>query len=299
MNVVIALLFLKYRKFAVLVFATICFSCRAYAIDVGPGAYVPAPAGTNIALLYLGSGESTRYEPRHGDAVTDGVKLKNDFSLLRLFHMFDVGDLRSQIQLGVPYVSSDVTFGGNHVGDASGFADPFVAYTVWPINDAANKRYLGVSGYLYLPVGGYDFKDSVNPGANRYVTALQLGYSETWGSWRVDVNSDVTWYDDNDEYTASKKTFKQDETYNIQPWVSYTFANKVTTSVGLSKSWGGRSTIDGIDSGRATDSLRARFAASYWIKKNLQVAAEVGRDLEVEGGYRFDYTGYVRLGYVF
>ncbi|MNY48096.1 hypothetical protein D3C86_1834030 [compost metagenome] len=85
----------------------------------------------------------------------------------------------------------------------------------------------------------------------------------------------------------------------MQPWLSYTFQSKVTTSLGLTKTWGGNSELGGVDTGRRTDSLRARAGIGYWVRPDTQLYAEFARDLEVDGGYKFDGTGFLRLAHLF
>lgn len=250
-------------------------------------------------MFYLGGGQASEYHPEEGPDITHDTKLKTESALLRLFYMLDVSETRVQLQVAVPYGSQDLKLNGRKIGDESGFADPFVAVTAWPINDPKNKRYLGVSGYLFLPLGAYESDHALNMGTNRYATAGQIGYSETWGAWRLDVNADVTLYGDNEKSTVNRRSLEQDPTYVLQPWFSYTFQNKVTTSLGFTKTWGGNSELEGIDTGRRTDSLRARAGIGYWVRPDTQLYAEFARDLEVDGGYKFDGTGFLRLTHVF
>lgn len=275
------------------------YMASVHAIDVSPGAYIPAPAGKSIGMLYLGGGSADSYTPRKGPSLDNDTRLKTQSALLRLFYMDDIANTRVQYQLAVPYGRQDLKLNGRDIGDTTGYADPFVAVTAWPINDPANKEYLGVSSYLYMPLGKFDHDSSLNMGSNRYVVAFQAGHSKAWGSWRLDTNVDVSFYTDNDESGVAKGRLEQDPTFVLQPWLSYTFANRLTTSVGFTKAWGGRSELEGIDTNRATDSLRGRVGMGYWVTPKAQVYAEMARDLEVEGGYKFDYTGFLRLTYVY
>jgi hypothetical protein len=213
--------------------------------------------------------------------------------------MLDIGETRVQLQLGLPFGSQKLKLNGNHVGDDSGLADPFLAVTAWPLNDNVNKRYLGITGYVFFPEGHYDHNNSVNMGNNRYATAVQAGYAQAFGAWRAELTADVTRYGDNTGATPVNHTLSQDPTYTLQPWLSYTFANKVTASVGMTRTWGGHSTLDNIATGKRSDSTRARVGLGYWILPKLQLYSELTRDLQVEGGFKFDYSGFVRIGYFF
>jgi hypothetical protein len=270
-----------------------------HAVDASPGAYVPIPSGSNVAMLYLGGGKAGEYQPGHGHAISKGTELKTRTGLVRLFHMFEVSGHRVQLQFGLPFGSQDLKFKGAKVGHESGLSDPYMAVTAWPIDDPAHQRYLAVTGFVLFPTGSYDKNHPMNMGNNRYAQAIQVGYAQTWGSWRLELNQDVTWYGDNDRSNAANRKLKQDPTFNFQPWLSYTFANKVTTSFGVARTWGGESTLDGISTDRRTDYLRVRAGVGYWLKKNVQVYSELNRDVEVHGGYKFDYTGFVRVAYLF
>lgn len=271
----------------------------ALAIDVSPGAYVPAPAGSKVAMLYLGGGRADANNPRRGKSIKHDTKLETQSALLRLFYLDDIADMRVQYQVAIPYGSQDLKLNGNNVGETKGLADPFVGVTVWPLNDPQNRRYLGLTGYLYLPLGRYHHNASLNMGTNRYAAAFQAGYAESWGAWRLDVNADVSFYSDNNDTGPQKRKTEQDPTYVLQPWLSYTFPNKLTTSVGVTRTWGGRSELDGVDTNRATDSTRVRAGVGYWVAPKTQLYLEMARDVEVNGGYKFDHTGFVRLTQLF
>lgn len=271
----------------------------AWAVDVSPGAYLPAPADSSIAMLYLGGGRATEYHPEKGATISHDTQLDTRTGLVRLFHMLDLGDTRVQLQIGLPFGSQKLKVNGNHIGNDAGLADPFLALTAWPLNDSVNKRYLGITGYVFFPQGHFDHDQNVNMGNNRYSTAVQAGFVQSFGAWRAELTGDVSWYGDNVGSTLANRTLQQDPTYTLQPWLSYTFANKITTSVGLTRTWGGHSTLDDIDTGRRTDSTRVRAGLGYWVRANLQLYSELTRDLQVDGGYKFDYSGFVRIGYFF
>ena len=285
--------------FAVSICALSVYSGCANAVDASPGAYIPMPAGSNLAMLYLGGGKAGEFQPVHGKAISKDTELKTHTGLIRLFHMFEVAGHRVQLQFGLPFGSQDLKLSGKKIGHESGISDPYLAVTAWPIDDPVHQRYLAVTGYTLFPGGSYDNNRSLNMGNNRYAHAIQVGYAQAWGAWRLELNQDVTWYGDNDRYGAANRKLKQDPSYNFQPWLSYTFANKVTTSFGIARTWGGESSVEGTPTGRRTDYWRARAGVGYWLKKNVQVYTELNRDIEVEGGYKFDYTGFVRVAVLF
>ncbi|GAB1616973.1 transporter [Pseudomonas sp. NGC7] len=276
-------------------------SGSAFAADVSIGTYVPMPVGANLALLYLGGGEAKEYVPEHGSKIDSGTQLKLRTGLIRLFHVLDVAGAPVQLQLGLPFGRQELKVNHRKIGSDSGLADPFVGITFWPVNNPEKKEYFGITGQVVLPLGSYDHDKSVNMGGNRYQGILQAGYSRTVGAWQYDLVGDVTVYTDNDESGHYKSRLEQSPSYTLQPWIGYNFGDKNRTkiSVGLTKYFNGESQLDGVDTGRRTDSLRGRFGISTWLSPKFQVYTEVTRDIEVKGGYSFDYSGFIRLGYAF
>lgn len=269
------------------------------AADVSIGTYVPMPTGSNLALLYLGGGKATEYIPSHGSAVNNGTELKLQTGLVRLFHVLDVQGEPVQLQLGLPFGKQELKVNNVNLGSDSGLADPFVGVTFWPLNNPSKREFLGITAQVVLPLGSYDHNKTVNMGGNRYQGILQAGYSRSFGPWQYDLTGDVTVYSDNDESGVQKNTLHQEPSYTLQPWIGYTFQNKTKVSVGATKYFNGESQINGIDTGRRTDSLRGRLGVSTWVTPKLQVYTELTRDIETRGGYKFDYSGFVRLGYAF
>ncbi|MFJ3525343.1 transporter [Pseudomonas sp. NPDC090203] len=271
----------------------------AYAVDAAPGAYLPMPVGSDLVMFFAGGGKADEFQPVHGKALKKGTELTTRTGLVRYFHMFEVAKHKVQLQFGLPFGRQDLKLNGKTIGHESGISDGFAAVNYWLIDDPALKRYLSVTGYIAIPTGSYKNNHSLNMGNNRYANALVVAYAQSFGKWRVEFDQDVTWYGDNDEYGPDKRKLKQDPTYNFQHWLSYTFDNRVTTSLGVARTWGGESSVEGVDTGRRTDYLRARAGVGYWMTKNVQLYTELNRDIEVRGGYKFDYTGFVRLAVLF
>jgi Putative MetA-pathway of phenol degradation len=276
-----------------------CCPTTLFAADVSIGTYTPLPPGTNLALLYFGAGEANEYVPNHGSKLDSGTQLKLRTGLVRLFHVLDVNGAPVQLQLGLPFGKQELKVNHRKIGSDSGLADPFIGVTFWPVNNPEKREYFGITGQVVLPLGSYDHEKAVNMGSNRYQGVLQAGYSRSFGPWQYDLVGDVTVYSDNNESGMYKSRYEQSPSYTLQPWIGYSFANKTKVSVGLTKYFNGESRLDGVDTGRRTDSLRARLGVSTWITPKFQVYTELTRDIEVEGGYAFDYSGFIRLGYAF
>ncbi|MEB1611122.1 transporter [Xanthomonas campestris pv. campestris] len=271
----------------------------AMAENVSLGSYIPAPPGTHLGLLYAANGRATTYVPGSGPSIRDGTELSTTSGIARYLYFLDAGGTRVQLQAGLPFMSQEVELGGARVGVDSGFMDPFVGVSVWPVNDTTKGEYLGITAIAYVPLGSYHHDSAVNVAANRYHGVLQAGYSRVLGRWQFDLVGDVTVYGDNDDSGPERATLSQENRYSLQPWMGYRFTEKLTGSVGAINAWGGRIHVDGVDTDRRTRSLRGRLGLAYWVAPRFQVYAELTRDISVESGYKFDHSGFIRLGYIF
>ncbi len=279
--------------------AVLMYTGACPAETVSSGTYIPAPDGINVLMLYLMDGKASSFAPSHGSTISGGTDYRSTSGMIRHLSFFDIAGVRSELHLGLPFGEQDVKIGGVDLGRQSGVYDPFIGFSFWPVNDTLNKRYFGLTSLLYVPLGSYRYDASVNMGGNRYVGVFQAGYTQVFTDWQVDVIGDTTIYGDNDESGLEKGRLEQDDSYSLQTWLTYKFTNKASLSVGGTKNWGGESFIDGSSTERRTDSLRGRLGFTYWASPKFQVYTEMTRDIEVRGGYKFNYSGFLRLAFAY
>ncbi|MEN5139487.1 transporter [Pseudomonas juntendi] len=270
--------------------ASLCFmllSEGASAIDIDAGDYTAAPAGTNVGLLYMQHSESKKLYSDGHDVSGDG-RLRTDVGILRAIHFMDVKGYIIDPQILLPFGNLKATGDyGSTLGANAGVGDPILAATVWTSNDPVNRRYFGITPFIYVPVGSYDHNEALNMGENRWRYALQAGYIHGLGSkFTVDLAADVTAYGANDEYGPQKLKMEQDPTYQVQAFGRYHVSPALDLRVGIAHSWIGAVDVDGNQAtGQATET---KFTAGvgYQLDPRLHLMALYGRDINVSDGFK-------------
>lgn len=268
----------------------------AHAIDVDAGDYVPAPAGTNLALLYLQHARSDRMMS-NGATAPGNNGLGTDIGILRLVHFMEIGGLIVDPQILLPFgrVSGRDDLAGA-LGRTNGLGDPILAATVWVQNDPLNKVYTGITPYVYVPTGSYDAQRPLNMGEHRWRYNLQAAHVRPLGGpWTLDVIGDVTWYGKNDKFGAAERTMKQKPLYQGQAWLRYALSPTADLRASVSRTFGGATRVDGLGQNDRKATTKFSVGGSMFIGPKTQVIALWGRDTEVQNGFREESRINIRL----
>lgn len=194
----------------------------------------------------------------------------------------------------------DARLGGTSLDDAAGPADVILASVFWLVKDAAERRYLGVTPYIWLPVGRYTEGKSLNVGENRWKGSAQVGLDQGFGdNWAITTVADVTWYGENSDAGAGGQTLKQNPSYQLQAWLRYDTTPQSSLAAGISQTLGGKQRLEGIETGLATETTQVRFAYSQFLTATFQIQGMVTTDLRTRGGFDEDYGAQIRLLKVF
>lgn len=263
-------------------------------LDVEAGDYVALPPGTTLFAQYF------FFAQRDGVTLTDGTKLDanldSTIGATRFVHYMDIGGFTVDPQIIIPYGTLTdgelgVVPGGLPLDDSKGFADPVIGATTWLINDP-DKDYgtwLGITPWLWVPIGKYDEGQAVNLGENRWKAELQLGYEQGLGNgFQFSFHAGVQWFEDNDDYAnelGQSGTLSQDESYQVQTFLTYNFSPATKVSVGYSQLWGGEQKIDGVDNGFSTEWKEFRLSAFHFVSPTIQLQAGLTREFDQEGGF--------------
>ena len=175
----------------------------AAAQDLEPGTYVNAPVGANALVLGVGrtrgevvfdptlpvEGRSGAHQRHHGRVRAGPL---------------DIADRSARLELFAPYTwgSAEGLFLGEFTRiTRAGLADPRIrfAYNLYraPALEArefASYRQdtiVGVSLQVVVPLGQYDDTKRINLGSNRWAFRPEIGLSQAWGPWRIDLHASV------------------------------------------------------------------------------------------------------------
>nr|WP_272904352.1 transporter [Xanthobacter agilis] len=273
----------------------------AHAIDINSADYVPAPAGANLLLFYSQYATRSEYVSTSGATISQNTGLDSYVDILRYVHYFDVAGFRVAAQTLVPVGTLyNGRLGGTDLDSASGFGDPIFSGVLWLINNKESESYFAVAPYLYAPLGQYDSNQALNVGENRWKLDLQTAWYQGFGNGvALQIAGDVIWYGSNSDAGGGNATLTQDNTYQLQVWLSYAFAPTWSAAVGYSGFWGGTEYLSGVATGNATERDQLRFELSKFITPTFQVLGLVQRDFNTSGGFPEDFRGTLRLLQVF
>lgn len=260
------------------------FSCNAFALaeTVHPRDYIPAPAGANLSVTYLDHRGADDY-------FVDDKKVSSDADfqatalIQRFIHYTELFGMPADPQIVVPIVDLDVGLAGE---SDKGIGDTMIGSTFWPVSDAENRQWFGISPFIYLPTGDYDEQKSVNVGTNRWSYLLQAGYVKgLTESLYLDLVGEVEFYGDNDRYLGSSR-LEKDQSYRFNATLSYDFSPTNYIWTRYVKQIGGEEKVDGITSaGTDVDTDTLSVGYTHWVSPELQLQAEYTQDVEVENGF--------------
>jgi hypothetical protein len=259
----------------------VAMPAHAQAIDAGD--YVPAPPGTNLALLYLQYSHSGALYSK-GDKIDDKAELDTEIGIARYVGFTKVAGMTLDYQVLQPY--GRVSGGGSTaaLGTSTGFADTILVSTLWVHNDPASKSYLGITPYVYLPTGAYDRSKALNLGEHRWKGSLQAVYSQGIGDHFVaELAGDAMIYGKNDANLGGALTQKAQ--YRVQGFARYLINPKNELNVRLMYVTGGETRIGGIDQDNVTKTLSALGTWRHSLSPKWQVMAQAGADLSVYNGF--------------
>ncbi|UQG59244.1 transporter [Marinobacter sp. M3C] len=269
------------------VLATLLLSSgSALAIDVDAGDYTALPPGTNLAMgYYQFATRDALYS--NGDKQQIDAGLDSQIGILRGVHFTDIGGYTVDPQFLLPIGKLEGKDDTSTLGDASGIGDLTLAATVWLVNKPESNTYFGITPFVYVPVGSYDRKDSLNLGENRWRYALQAGYiTGLTPNISLDLVGDVTFYGENDELGAAKATLKQDPSYQLQGFLRYHMSPQWDLRTGISHTFGGETELNGVNQDDKLATTKMTIGTAWFITPALQLLANYGRDLSVENGFK-------------
>lgn len=261
-------------------------SGSALAIDVDAGDYTALPPGTNLAMgYYQFATRDALYS--NGDKQKINAGLDSQIGILRGVHFTDIGGYTVDPQFLLPIGTLEGKDDTSTLGDASGIGDLILAATVWLVNKPESNTYFGITPFVYVPVGRYDRKDSLNLGENRWRYALQAGYiTGLTPNISLDLVGDVTFYGENDEVGAAKATLKQDPSYQLQGFLRYHMSPQWDLRTGISHTFGGETELNGVNQDNKLATTKMTIGTAWFVTPGLQLMANYGRDISVENGFK-------------
>ncbi len=258
----------------------------AQALDVEAGDYTALPAGTTLGLLYYQHAER-RSLYSDGRKVPIDAGLDSDVGILRGIHYMKLGDYIIDPQFVLPFGHLRAKDDTKSLGSDSGTGDLTLAATIWLLNDPANRRYFGITPFLYVPIGSYENDRAVNLSENRWKFTLQAGFiTGLTDNLTLDLAADVTYFGKNDDFGPAGATQKQSELYQGQALLRYNFTERFDVRASVSRLWGGESEVNDAELDDKPGTQKFTVGTSYFVTPTTQLMLNYGRDTSVDNGFK-------------
>ncbi len=253
-------------------FLTLAFSVAALvsplqlldAQDLAPRAYVITPTRANAAVFsYTFNNGSILFD---GAVPITGATARIGLPTFSYYHSFNFFGRSANITAILPYAVGHfrgTVLGAETYAYRSGLLDSVYRISVNLKGGPAlspqefvkwrQKRLLGVSLRGVAPTGQYDPTKLINWGSNRWAFKPELGYSERWGHWIVDVYGGVWLFTKNPEffsrnaYYPGTRAQTQKPIGAIEAHLSYDVKPRLWVSLDGNFWYGGRTSLNGIE----------------------------------------------------
>jgi len=258
---------------------------QAEATVFDPGDYVPAPPGTTVFLVY-GQHADAKGLYNNGQEVDPNAELSSDVLLLRYVKYVEIAGMTVDFQVVQPYVALQGKGSSAPLGKTSGLGDTFFVTTWWVHNNPSKRSYLGVTGYLWIPVVEYDRSKALNPGDNRFKGTIQLVYVKGLSEkFYLEGSLDAQFFGRNNQYIGSN-TLTQKPLYQALGFVRYIPDPKNEINIRLSYATGGRTTVAGLQSNDRQENSAFLVGYRHNFTPTLQLILQAGRDIDTHSGFR-------------
>lgn len=262
-------------------------SAASHAIDIDAGDYTALPAGTTVGVLYAQHAERKSLYA-NDQRVPGDMGLDSDIGILRVIHFMKISGYTVDPQFLLPFgqlkARGDL---GPVLGKRSGTADLILAATVWLQEDATNRRYFGITPFVFAPTGTYDAARPMNLGENRWKYALQAAYVHGVGDkLTFDVAADITAYGRNDKANPAGDNLTQKPTVQLQGFVRYAMSPAWDLRAGLSHTRTGETKLAGVANGDDAQITKMQLGSAVFVGPKTQLLATWGRDLKVDNGFK-------------
>jgi len=269
----------------------------AFAQELIPAAYVPAPVGINLVSLAVANNRGEiSFDPSGPIDDASGEILISTLSYGRTLGLFGRA---ASVTVVMPYVVGNLE--GRYLGEPadarrSGTADAvarlginlYGAPAMSPEEFATNrmKTLLGASVTISAPTGQYDPNRLINIGTNRWSVKTQLAVVRAVGKWSFDGYAGVTLFSTNTDFAGGVDR-EQDPIYSSQFHVRYLFRSDLWGAADANFWYGGRTTVDGVQSDDLQANSRVGLTLLWRVapKHSLRFAVSRGALTRVGGDF--------------
>lgn len=255
-----------------------------------PRDWIAAPQGTVAGLLYynLTSGK---------DIYTDGSKtadaeLDASSGMFRAVSYFGIGDYTADVNILIPFGNMELSAGGAET-TASGVGDPGIVGTFWLVDDPAEKRYVAVAQYLFVPIGEYQNAGALTLGNNRWQGKTAVNFTQGFEAFPnhdiyIEAGLGVDYYGENDDYGVNSDNMSQDPVYTVDSHISYDLTSDWWVALDYCGVWGGAKSWADLNDKEEQNTQSVGASASLMLTPSTNVLLQYSKDVYIENGVRSD-----------
>jgi hypothetical protein len=300
------------KKLLVSAFLSVCLATphMAWALTHARDT-VPLHPGTDLILFYYFNVSANKlYSDGNKVGPSDDYNKSVNMGAFRYGHYFSAGNslygdgpFVIMPQIIVPF--ANINLSGNYEAhnngkefSTTGFGDPWLLSTFWPVNDPKHRFWVAFSPWLSIPLGQYDRNRPVSVGHNRWIikpeTAITKGFGE---KTLLELVLYYEIYGDNDKFLGSNKK-EQDGLFGTDVHLSYDLTKQFVVSLDYYFTNGGETRINGVSQRDKQENHGLGISLFYMIGTNNQIMLSYRDDFSVKSGAG-DNTFAVRWAYVF
>jgi len=295
---------------------------HAGSINANTATYAGDVSGLNFPAGTVAVSNYSAY--RHGDTYYDSEGVADRSANLDVITnvtridwvVATIYDMPFVLSAALPYGHLDhAELGGQDQSTQSSFFSPNVFVTLGVIVDPKNERTLGISNYLFFPVGDYDSTKAVNVATpDQTVIVPQFLYEEGLGKFSpalknfwIDIFGGAAFHSDGDNpVTIGGVGFdrtEQHDSYDINVYLRYNWNPLTFVAIGIEKSWGGEQIAKGGalgaligDTSLGKDEyVKGHLQFGFPLSETFQISADLTHDFQREGGFKEDFTAEIRM----
>jgi len=266
---------------ALLVAALACVSNPAAARSLEPRSYSNSPVGLNFLVAGYAYTEGTlAFDP--STTITD-AQYTADTGVFAYLRTFDAWGKSAKFDVVVPYsyfAADGLVSGQPRQREMSGLMDPLFRFAVnfYGAPALSLKEFgsyeqdliIGATMQVSAPLGDYDNTKLLNLGNNRWALKTEVGVSQAWGRWTVELAPSVTVYTDNKDFNQGK-TFEQEPLYAVQAHLIYNLPSGIWMAVDSTYFSGEQTSLNGVKSNNRQTNSRAGLTLALPIDRQHSV----------------------------
>jgi hypothetical protein len=281
--------------------AALLAAAGASAQDMEPRSYANTPVGLNFLVV--------GYSHIWGGLTVDptiplkDAQLEVETAVLAYARSLDVWGTSGKFDIVLPtaWLAGTAEFAGQpRQREIAGFADPRFRFSVnlygapaLTLEEFADYRQdliVGASVQVVPPGGQYDPQKLVNLGTNRWSVKTELGVSQRFGDWTLELAGEGTFYTDNDQFLGAH-TRSQEPIYGAQAHLIYSFPYGIWGALDGTYYAGGSARIDGGPSRDLQQNTRLGATLALPISRSQSIKLYGSSGVSARTGSNFDQVG--------